>query len=165
METFAVILGVLVAIAVLLFVLSRVLGSPQSEWVQADDRARALVEERIRPIGRLVTDPDELAAPVQVVEAAPPADEPEAATAMGGQAVYASACTVCHAQGVAGAPVTGDVDGWAARIAQGVDILYQHSIEGFLGEAGYMPPKGGRMDLSDDEVRAAVDYMVERAGG
>lgn len=165
METFAVILGVLAAIAVLLFLMSRVLGGPQSAWVQSDERARAQVEDRIRPIGRLVTDPDQLDLPVQVADVPQPTDDPDTTTAMSGADVYTSACGTCHTQGIAGAPATGDVEGWTARIAQGMDILYQHSIEGFLGEAGYMPPKGGRLDLSDDEVRAAVDYMVERSGG
>ena len=53
---------------------------------------------------------------------------------------------------------------WEARIAQGADVLYTHAIEGFTGDAGFMPAKGARMDLSDDEVRAAVDYMVSEAG-
>ena len=50
----------------------------------------------------------------------------------------------------------------AARIAQGRDTLNTHAIEGFQGEAGYMPPKGGRTDLSDEEIIAAVDYLLEQ---
>ena len=45
-------------------------------------------------------------------------------------------------------------------IAQGMDVLKDHAINGYTGSAGYMPAKGGRVDLSDDEVAAAVDYMV-----
>ena len=53
------------------------------------------------------------------------------------------------------------VSQWRApRIALGSETLYTHAIKGFMGEAGLMPPKGGRMDYSDDDVKAAVDYMV-----
>lgn len=80
-----------------------------------------------------------------------------------GKATYDKACFACHAMGIAGAPKLGDKDLWAPRIAQGLDVLKQHSIDGFTGSAGYMPPKGGRTDLSDDEVKAAVVYMVEQS--
>ena len=65
--------------------------------------------------------------------------------------------------GVAGAPRTGDKAAWAPRIAQGTDLLYQHSIEGYQGKAGIMPQKGGRTDLSDQSVMNAVDYLVSQA--
>ena len=74
-----------------------------------------------------------------------------------GEAVYNQACMACHMTGAAGAPIMGDEDAWAPRLEQGMDTLYAHSIEGF----GAMPPKGGFANLSDEEVKAAVDYMVE----
>jgi len=77
-----------------------------------------------------------------------------------GKEVYDSACFICHATGVAGAPKNGDVANWAPRISQGTELLYSHAVKGFMGEAGLMPPKGGRMDFSDEDVNAAVDYMV-----
>ncbi len=75
----------------------------------------------------------------------------------------AQACATCHAQGIAGAPITGDAQAWAARIDQGMETLIRHSIEGFQGNAGVMPPRGGVMTLSDDEVASAVVYMVEQS--
>ncbi|MGH8651452.1 MAG: c-type cytochrome [Gammaproteobacteria bacterium] len=77
-----------------------------------------------------------------------------------GKKTYDEACTVCHGTGAAGAPKLGDPDAWAARIAQGVEVLHDHAINGFQGKAGIMPPKGGRVDLDDSAVKAAVDYMV-----
>lgn len=74
-------------------------------------------------------------------------------------------CTACHSTGVAGAPKVGDKAAWEPRIAQGTEVLYKHAIGGFTGKSGTMPPKGGRTDLSDDEVKAAVDYMVSKAKG
>ncbi len=77
-----------------------------------------------------------------------------------GEDTYKNACMACHSTGAAGAPKVGDKAAWKARIAQGNDKLYEHSIKGFKGEKGVMPAKGGRTDLSDDAVKAAVDYMV-----
>ena len=53
-----------------------------------------------------------------------------------------------------------DAAAWAPRIAQGLDTLRQHAIEGYSGTMGYMPPKGGRLDLSDEEIYASIDYML-----
>jgi cytochrome c5 len=77
-----------------------------------------------------------------------------------GQKTYQAACFACHGAGVAGAPKTGDKAAWKDRIAQGNDTLYKHAIKGYTGKKGVMPAKGGRADLSDDAVKAAVDYMV-----
>jgi len=60
----------------------------------------------------------------------------------------------------AGAPKPGDKADWGPRIAQGTDLLYKHAIEGFTGAKGMMPARGGSATLSDDEVKAAVDYMI-----
>ncbi|KAA0010290.1 cytochrome c5 family protein [Billgrantia pellis] len=74
-----------------------------------------------------------------------------------GEAVYNQACMACHMTGAAGAPIRGDEAAWADRLEKGIDTLYAHAIEGF----GAMPPKGGQMGLSDEDVQAAVDFMVE----
>jgi cytochrome c5 len=80
---------------------------------------------------------------------------------MTAEQVYNTACAACHEAGIAGAPKMGDAAAWAPRIEQGMDTLATHAIKGFQGSAGYMPPKGGRPDLSDDAVRAAVQHMVD----
>ncbi len=66
----------------------------------------------------------------------------------------------CVGAGVAGAPKFGDAAAWGPRIAQGADTLHTHALQGFQGKAGFMPPKGGRTDLSDQSVINAVDYIV-----
>ena len=73
-----------------------------------------------------------------------------------GKAVYGGSCFVCHATGAAGAPKLGDNALWAPRIAQGMAVLEANALNG----KGAMPPKGGRMDISDEDVKAAVAYMV-----
>lgn len=101
-------------------------------------------------------------------EAVAPAPAPAAPATGGGnlakgESIYKQSCFACHAAGVAGAPKLGDKAAWAPRIAQGNETLYTHSIKGFQGKAGMMPPKGGNMSLSDADVKAAVDYMVAQS--
>ena len=101
------------------------------------------------------------AAPVAV--AAAPAATAAPAGAAQGKKVYDGACVACHGAGIAGAPKFGDKAAWTARIAQGLPVLYDHAIKGYQGKAGVMPPKGGAMQLSDADVKAAVDAMVAAA--
>lgn len=83
-----------------------------------------------------------------------------------GAAVWRAHCSACHATGVAGAPKIGDKKEWAPILAKtDKATLYKHAINGFHGNRGYMPPKGGASSLTDAEVRAAVDYMVGKSGG
>lgn len=82
-------------------------------------------------------------------------------TAMAGKSTYEGACKVCHGSGLTGSPKIGDADAWSARIKQGMPALVEHAIKGFTGDTGVMPPKGGRVDLSDKQVEEAVAYMVE----
>ncbi|HCH24782.1 MAG TPA: cytochrome C [Oceanospirillaceae bacterium] len=91
------------------------------------------------------------------------AAEPAAmsAQAQAGEAVYKGACFVCHDSGLAGAPKVGDAAIWTERVGQGMDLLVSHALHGYSGSAGVMPPKGGRMDLSDEAVTDAVYFMVE----
>ncbi len=78
-----------------------------------------------------------------------------------GKATYDSICVACHGSGIPGIPQLGDVAEWAPRIGQGNDTLYEHAIVGYTGASGMpMPAKGGNPDLSDDAVKAAVDYIV-----
>ncbi len=80
-----------------------------------------------------------------------------------GQKTYQQACFACHGTGAAGAPKIGDKANWKPRIAQGTETLYKNAIKGYQGKNGVMPAKGGRADLSDDAVKAAVDYMVSQS--
>jgi cytochrome c oxidase subunit 2 len=83
----------------------------------------------------------------------------EAGGKVDGKATYQQICQVCHAAALMGAPKSGDKTAWAPRIAQGVAMLHEHANKGIRA----MPPKGGNPALSDDQVNAAVDYMVSLA--
>jgi cytochrome c5 len=102
----------------------------------------------------------EASAPEAAAPAPAPAPEPVVAENVLGKSVFNKTCSLCHAAGVAGAPKPGDTADWGPRIAQGNDLLYKHAMEGFTGAKGMMPARGGNAALTDDEVKAAVDYMV-----
>jgi cytochrome c5 len=110
------------------------------------------IRERMRPVGELCRAGDDCAIG---------AGQPGAEMAAGPQApdqIYGQFCGTCHAAGVAGAPVLGDVAAWQPRLAQGMDTLWDHTLNGI----GAMPPKGTCMTCSDDDLRSVLDYMVEQ---
>ena len=76
---------------------------------------------------------------------------------------YDNTCAACHNLGVAGAPRLGDHAAWKDRIARGHDLLHDHAIHGYTGSRGVMPPKGGFTHLTDNEVKAIVEYMILQA--
>ena len=141
---------------------------------------RSAVLERIKPIGTVTIAGQAPAAapaeaPAPAVEAAAPAPEaapaaveaaveqvaeaaaPAAPAAVDGQAVYTTACFACHGTGAAGAPKLGDKAAWEARVALGKDALMASAMNG----KGAMPPKGGQMHLSEAEISASIDYMLD----
>jgi cytochrome c5 len=162
-DSFMLVIGILIGVAVgLVFLVRAISLETQDRYVLEDPTVQAEINERIRPVGRVLLLGDaELAAAAAAAVAAPT----PVATIMTGPQVYNAACIVCHQPpGLSGAPPVGDVAAWAPRLAQGIDTLYQHAVAGFTGPTGtFMPPKGGRVDLSDDEIKAAVDYLVEQS--
>lgn len=107
------------------------------------------MKARIAPVGSVCKSGESCAAAPVAVSTGPKS----------GKEVYDSACTTCHAVGVAGAPKTGHPEDWAPRAAKGIETLYTHAIAGFNG----MPAKGLCMSCSDDEVKAAVDYILDNS--
>ncbi|MDH3589888.1 MAG: c-type cytochrome [Gammaproteobacteria bacterium] len=184
-DTFMIVLGALVAFTIFVYFLANAIHDrTQGVYIEENPIKSGLIAERLAPVATVAItgqpEPVIAAAPTAMATQAPapvsaaPAPEPEpepepesqpaAATAgIDGEAIYNSACMACHMVGVAGAPKLGDTEAWAPRIANGIDTLYTHSIDGFQGATGVMPPKGGRLDLSDDEIKAGVDFMVEAA--
>ena len=122
---------------------------PLGERSVFSDRATA---ERIKPVGSVCVEGEECGT-------AAAAGEEVASGPRSGEEVYNASCGACHASGAAGAPKTGDAGAWAPRIAQGEATLVKHAIEGLNA----MPPKGMCMTCSDDEIKAAVEYMVNES--
>jgi len=148
----------------------------------ADAMSAEAIARRLQPIGRLEVEGAAApqggtqgaapaaasAAPAAAAPAAPAAASKPAggeaapqqaaggADVAAGEKIYKGTCGVCHETGVAGAPKHGDKAAWQPRLAQGVDVLDKHAIEGIRA----MPPRGGNGKLSDAEVRDAVAYMI-----
>jgi cytochrome c5 len=155
-DTFMLVLGILFAVTLVLLGLARVIsGRSFQAQLQDDPVYQRELLSRIEPVARVAVAGQDNTA----LEPQTPA--PAAAAAdLGGEDVYNQACVACHGAGVAGAPKFGDKAAWGPRIAQGADTLHKHALGGFQGKEGFMPPKGGRTDLSDQSVMNAVDYMV-----
>lgn len=81
-----------------------------------------------------------------------------------GKTIYGKLCTTCHTAGVAGAPKLGSKSAWAPRIAQGIDTLIKHAINGYTGPDGnHMPAKGGNPALTKQQITNTVKWMVKQA--
>ena len=166
-NVFSAVIGVLVALALVLIGISRLVDSgPKGARDTADPLMQASAHERIKPFGQVAVAGEDNTAlaiketAVPVAGAAPAGGA--AAIPTDGKGVFDVACSACHGTGVAGAPRIGDKAAWAPRIAKGIPTLEKHAIEGFQGQAGVMPAKGGRTDLPDDAVRAAVEYLASQ---
>jgi len=149
MKTFsAIIIGLILFTFTIIFIANFTAREPVED---RNPSRTSLAAERIAPVGAVRTDASELpvAAPagMATVSAQP--------ASIDGATIFAGACQACHMTGAAGAPIPGS-DDWATRAAQGLEVLSGHAINGFNA----MPAKGGRMDLSDEEVIAAVEYML-----
>ena len=161
-DMYSLVIGVLAIAALGIYVLAAKISDRTQEVYKRDGAEyQAAIAERIRPVGEVYLPGEEAAASAPTAETV---SEPEpVAAALSGPQVYNSACLACHGAGIGGAPVLGNAEAWTARIAQGIDVLKDHAINGYQGSAGFMPAKGGRTDLSDEEVASAVDYMVSES--
>lgn len=109
------------------------------------DMSPEAVAERIKPVGSVHLAGAQAAAPV-------------ASGPMTGEQVYGKFCIACHGTGALGAPKFGNADDWGPRKAKGADTLHTHALNGF----NQMPARGTCVTCSDDEVKAAVDYMLSK---
>jgi cytochrome c5 len=165
MNVFSAVLGILIAIALVLIGVSRLVDSgPKGARDVDDPLMQAEAHERIKPFGQVaVAGADNTSVAIEAPPA-PAGEAPAVASAPAdGKSTYQTVCAVCHGAGIAGAPKVSDKAAWAPRIAQGLATLDKHAIEGFQGDFGVMPAKGGRLDLSDELVKATVAHMVEQS--
>jgi len=157
-DLFMIVIGFLIAVTFGLFLLSNyIAGKTQVVYVLQDAPFQEQVAGNIAPVGGVAVDGDEIADAGEVTTVE------RVAEVLSGPQVYNQACLACHGAGVGGAPVMGNAEAWSGRLSQGDAVLTDHVINGYTGTAGYMPPKGGRVDLSDEEIIAAMEYMVEES--
>lgn len=160
-NVFSLVIGLLVAVAILLFALARIVaGATQDKQVYAEPDYLASVAQRLQPFSREAIAGQNNAA-LAIVETKPTGQAGSALPVpKNGQQAFQEVCSACHGQGIAGAPKAGDAAAWGPRIAEGKPTLYQHALHGFTGKSGTMPAKGGRTDIPDSVIQQAVDYMV-----
>jgi len=134
-------------------------------WQQPTDpnpAAEAATDARIAPLSGVYAGDTGAAAMAAAAEEARKAAASQVAYGgtLDGSEIYGQLCSTCHNTGAGGAP-TLDRAHWDARVAQGIDTLIKHAEEGFQGDAGLMPARGGNPALSDEQVEATVRWMVD----
>lgn len=162
LKHFSQVIGILVGITIALILLGIYINGLNP---QPPSRAAvAATQARIQPVGAVFAGATGAAA--QAAAAAAAAEAAKGQVAYGGtldgSVIYGNLCTGCHTAGVNGAPKLVKAD-WAARIGQGADLLHTHAINGYTGPSGgMMPAKGGNPALSDEQVKATVDWMLSQ---
>jgi cytochrome c5 len=164
-NVFSMVIGLLVTITIVLFALARVVASHTQEAnvLTEPDYAKNVAARIGDATHEAVAGQDNSALAIKADTTAAAGSAAPAAMPKNGTELFEQTCSVCHGQGIAGAPKAGDKSAWGPRIAEGKTMLYQHALQGFSGKTGIMPPKGGRTDMPDDLVKQAVDHMVQMA--
>ncbi|CAD7375435.1 c-type cytochrome [Xanthomonas arboricola] len=160
LKKFSMVIGLLVVITLGLIALAAYLQRAIPDEVSPTAAKR--VQQRIAPSGAVYagTTGASAQAAAQAAALAKAASQSAYGGSTDGKTIFDNLCTACHTTGVGKAP-TLDHAHWDARIAQGKDTLYKHAIEGYTGpDGGIMPPKGGNPALTEEQVRATVDWML-----
>ncbi len=160
LKKFSMVMGLLIVITLGLIGFAAYLQRAIPE--QVSPTAAKRLQQRIAPVGAVYAGSTGAAA--QAAAQATALAQAAAQVAYGGttdgKTIFDNLCTACHTNGVGMAP-TLDHAHWDKRIAQGKDVLYKHALEGYSGpDGGIMPPRGGNPALSDEQVRATVDWML-----
>lgn len=137
------ILGVLAAVSLAMWVQQSMAITPAEEKLV----------DRIKPVAKVCVQGQECEGAQTAAVAAAPAGPRT------GDQIFNSKCMACHATGAAGAPKVGDASAWAPRIAQGIDTLLTHALNGYNA----MPPRGTCADCSDDEIKGTIEYMISQS--
>lgn len=163
LKRFSMVIGLLtlvtVGLMIVAFFLARAIPAEVSPVAARQTRAR------IAPIGAVYAGSTGAAAQAAAAAAAAAVQAAQGAYGgtLDGKTIYDQLCTACHTAGIGMAP-TLNAAGFGARLSKGKDTLYKHAIEGFTGpDGGVMPPRGGNAGLSDEQIHATVDWMLEQS--
>ena len=150
----SIVIGLLVVFAIVIIFVARDIGFQEE---QPGASSAELTEERIKPVGDVYTG-EAGAAAIEQAAAATTAAGPAVAFdgSLDAEMIYNTVCGVCHATGAAEAPIPG-TEAMAERTAKGMDVLMQSALNGLNA----MPARGGRPDLSDEQVQAAIEFMMQ----
>jgi cytochrome c5 len=153
-KNISIVLALLAVFTFIIYFIAKDLGSKDES---ANNPSRqTTTEDRIQPVAGAYTGEAGAAA----IEAAAVTSAVEQVVAfdgsLDGEMIYGSVCGTCHATGLAGAPQPG-TPAMADRAAKGTDVLLQNALNGLNA----MPARGGRSDLSDEQIKAVVDFMLK----
>ena len=114
--------------------------------------------ERLQPVAGVYAGETGRAAAMAAAEEAAAGGATQVAFdgSLDGELIYDRACGTCHESGAAGAPLM-EASAWGDRLDKGMDQLVANAISGI----GAMPPRGGRSDLSDEQIEESVAYMLD----
>lgn len=161
-KTFGIVVAGLLVMTVFILIIANLIGGE----AQGDKVSQAQIDranERIKPVGRLNLKSEQKEKAAQpLTTSVASADSKKSESPVGentGKQVYDGLCHTCHASGLLNAPVFGDTEEWSKRLSKGREALYDAALHGLRA----MPAKGGDPSLSDDRVKAAVDYMIKAA--
>lgn len=159
-RNFSLVVGGIAVMMIVFFIAATIVNPGDTA---TDDKRAEKIAEITKPVGQVVVAGEEAAAEEEMVVAAADTAGAAAGGAKSGEEVFNGLCKNCHGMPAMAAmmPQIDDKAAWEPRIAKGIDTLYDHAINGFMGDMGMMPARGGNPALSDDEVKAAVDYMLE----
>jgi cytochrome c5 len=162
---FSLVIGALVALAIVFFVAARAIGAAtQDKAVLSGQDYYKSVAARVAPLEQEAVAGQNNAAlaikPMAGATAQAGGGSSGLAMPTSGKDLFDQTCSACHGAGIAGAPKAGDKAAWASHISKGLPTLYDHALHGFTGDTGTMPAKGGRTDVPDAMVEQAVNYMV-----
>lgn len=160
LKHFSMIIGFLVLVTAALMALAAYLYTlhpPPQNPLHAQQ-----VEARIAPVGETYAGDTGRAAKLAAEQAALKAAAAQVAYGgtTDGKTIFGNLCHSCHETGAGGAPMLTDKANWAPRVAEGVDTLVSHAINGYTGKAGAMPARGGNPSLNDAQVKATVEWML-----
>ncbi len=160
LKKFSLMLGFLIVLSLGLIVGARMV-SNSLPYEEAENVAQR-TEARIAPIGAVYAGSTGAAAAAAAASAAAASATSQVAYGgtLDGAVIFDGLCAGCHGSGAGGAPMLVAAS-WTGRIAQGMDTLHKHAIEGYTGSAGLMPAKGGNPALTDEQVIASVDWMID----
>jgi len=160
-KNYSIVIGVLVIMIIAFLLIARFVGTNKEAYIEQRTEQTAGLTA---PVGKIRIQGEEAQALSESEIVASNLASGGGGEVNIGKQVYSGLCVSCHGTGLPGIPQLGDAAAWTPRIAQGAAILYERSIAGFTGTSGIMmPAKGGNPKLSDEEVKAAVDYMIENS--
>lgn len=151
-RNFSILLGALVLLTIILALIGISMQNKLVANVQGE-ADRSSIETAIKPVAEVNTDPN------AVIETTPAAIVAAFDGSLDGEMIYNNVCTACHGTGAGGAPKLMAIE-WEGRLDKGIDAVISNAIVGYMGEKGLMPARGGRVDLSDEQVQVTVEYMT-----